>query len=70
MGFDPPAKWQTWHREDPLEKDMTTHSNILAWETSWIEEPGGLPSMGLQKSRTRQQVTNSNSKLMKLDIEH
>ena len=35
-------------REDPLEKEMATHSSILAWEISWTEEPGGLQSMGLQ----------------------
>ena len=34
--------------EDPLEKEMATHSGILAWEIPWIEEPGGLQSMGLQ----------------------
>ena len=39
--------------EHPLEKEMTTHSGILAWEIPWTEEPGGLQSMGLQKSRTR-----------------
>ena len=32
-------------REDPREKEMATHSSILAWETSWTEEPGGLQSM-------------------------
>ena len=36
-------------REDPLGKEMATHSSILAWETPWTEEPGGLQSMGLQK---------------------
>ena len=35
-------------REDPLEKEMATHSSILAWRIPWTEEPGGLPSMGLQ----------------------
>ena len=35
--------------EDLLEKKMTTHSNILAWETPWIEEPGGLQPMGGHK---------------------
>ena len=35
--------------EDPLEKEMTTHSNILAGKISWTEEPGGLQSMGSQK---------------------
>ena len=38
--------------EDPLEKAMATHSNILAWEIPWTEEPGGLQSTGLQ-SQTR-----------------
>ena len=32
--------------EDPPEKEMATHSSILAWETPWTEEPGGLQSMG------------------------
>ena len=32
--------------EDPLEKEMATHSSILAWKISWTEEPGGLLSMG------------------------
>ena len=35
--------------EDPLEKEMATHSSILAWKISWTEEPGGLQSMGLQR---------------------
>ena len=38
--------------EDPLEKEMATHSSILAWEIPWTEEPGGLQSMGLQKNQT------------------
>ena len=33
--------------EDPLEKEMSTRSSILAWEIHWIEEPGRLPPMGL-----------------------
>ena len=37
--------------EDPLEKEMATHSSILAWEIPWMEEPGGLQSMGLQRVR-------------------
>ena len=36
-------------REDPLEKGMATHSSILAWRIPWMEEPGGLQSMGLQR---------------------
>ena len=38
---------------EPLEKEMTSHSSILAWEIPWTEEPGGLQSMGLQKYQTR-----------------
>ena len=38
---------QSLGQEDPLEKDMTTRSSILAWEIPWTEEPGGLQSMGL-----------------------
>ena len=36
-------------REDPLEKDMAIHSNILAWKIPWTEEPGRLQSMGSQR---------------------
>ena len=47
---------ETWvwslHQEDPLEKEMATHSSILAWETAWTEKPGGLQPTGSQKSRT------------------
>ena len=51
------AMQETWvqslGREDPLEKEMTTHSSILAWKIPWTEEPGRLQSMGLQKSQTQ-----------------
>jgi len=40
-------------QKGPLEKEMTTHSNIHAWEIPWTEEPGGPLSMGSQKSQTR-----------------
>ena len=43
---------QSLGHEDPLEKEMATHSSILAWEIPWTEEPGGLQSMGSQKSWT------------------
>ena len=43
---------QSLSQKDPLEKEMATHSSILAWEIPWTEEPGGLQSMGLQKSWT------------------
>ena len=38
-------------QEDLLEKEMATHSSILAWEIPWTEEPGGLQSMGSQRVR-------------------
>ena len=50
-----PAMWETqvqslgW--EDPLEKEMATHSSILAWKIPWTEELGRLQSMGLQRVR-------------------
>ena len=43
---------QSLGQEDPLEKEMVTHSSILAWEIPWTEKPGRLQSMGLQKSQT------------------
>ena len=49
-----PAMWETWvrslGREDPLEKEMATHSSILAWRIPWAEEPGGLQSTGRKES--------------------
>ena len=44
--------------EDPLEKEMATHSSILAWEIPWTEEPGGLQSMGSQELGTTQQLSH------------
>ena len=48
-----PIVWETWVQslgwEDPLEKEMATHSSILAWKIPWTEKPGGLQSMGSQK---------------------
>ena len=48
-----PAVQEIWVRslglEDPLEKEMVTHSSILAWKISRTEEPGGLQSIGLQR---------------------
>ena len=44
-----PAMQETLVPEDPLEKRMATHSNILAWEIPWTEEPGGLQFMGSQR---------------------
>ena len=50
-----PAKQEVWSLdwEDPMEKEMTTHSSILAWEISWTDEPGEPQFMELQKSWTR-----------------
>ena len=48
-----PVKQEMWVRslgkEDPLEKEMATHSSILAWEIPWTEEPGRLQSMGSER---------------------
>ena len=48
-----PAMRETWVRslgwEDPLKKEMVTHSSILAWRIPWVEELGGLQSMGSQR---------------------
>ena len=53
-----PTMWETQVRslgwEDPLEKEMATHSSALAWKTPWTEEPGRLHTVhGVAKSRTR-----------------
>ena len=40
---------QSLDQEDPLGKEMATHSSILAWKIPWTEEPGGLQSMGWQR---------------------
>ena len=54
-------------REDPLEKEMATHSSILDWEIPWTEEPSGLQSIGLQKRQT--QLTGSR-RVVLLEILH
>ena len=50
-----PAMWETWVQplgwEDPLEKEMATHTSILAWRIPWTVEPGRLQSMGSQRVR-------------------
>ena len=50
-----PAVQEAWvqslGQENPLEKEMATHSSILTWRIPWTEEPGGLQSMGSQKAR-------------------
>ena len=50
----PPAMQETWVQslvqKDPLEKEMATHSSILAWDIPWTEEPGELQSMGSHRA--------------------
>ena len=50
-----PIMWETWvrslGREDPLEKEMATHSSTLAWKIPWAQKPGRLQSMGSQRVR-------------------
>ena len=56
-GFDP---WvgKEW-APDPLEKEMTTRSSILAWRIPWAEETDGLQSMGCKESGNTQQLTHT-----------
>ena len=48
-----PAMQEIWvqslGQEDPLEREVATHSSVLVWKIPWTEEPGGLQSMGLQR---------------------
>ena len=50
-----PAVWETWVQslgwEDPLEKEMATRSNTLAWKILWMEETGRLQTLGSQRVR-------------------
>ena len=50
-----PTMWGTWvqpmGKEDPLEKEMATHSSVLAWRILWTEKPGRLQSMGSHRVR-------------------
>ena len=77
MVKNPPAKQETgvqslgW--EDPLEKEMATHSCILVWEIPWTEEPGGLQSVGSKKSwheRVSKQRTEVEKKISLLRNSH
>ena len=57
-----PAMEETWVQflgwEDPLEKEMATHSSILAWRIPCTEDPGGLQSMGWQESDTTERLNH------------
>ena len=59
---------ETWVRclgwEDPLEKEVATHSGILDWRIPWTEEPGGLQSMGRQESDTTEQLSTCLSRVV------
>ena len=48
---------QSLGQEDPLQKEMATHSSILAWRIPWIEEPSGPQAMGHKESDTTEQLT-------------
>ena len=68
MVKNPPAMQETQETlvrslgwEDPLEKEMATHSSILAWKISWIEEPGGLQFMGCKDSDTTEAIVIQSS---------
>ena len=54
------AQVQSLGQEDPLEKEIGTHSSVLAWEIPWIEEPGRLQSMGWQRIGQELERLNNN----------
>ena len=68
-----PAVKETWvqylGQEDPLEKGMATHSNILAWRIPWTEEPGGLQSMVSQRVRHDLEINTFTSLSLKWNQE-
>ena len=71
-GKELPTVQETWvqslGQENPLEKEMTTHSTVLAWEIPWTEEPGELQSMELQESHTQLHKTNVFYRILKLNL--
>ena len=58
-----PAMWEIWvqslGQEDPLKREMATHSSVLAWKIPWMEEPGRLPLMGSQRIGQTEQLSHS-----------
>ena len=68
-----PTMWETRVRflgwEDPLKKEMTTHSSILAWRIPWTEDPGRLQSMGLQRVG-HDWVTSLHSLILLFQLSH
>ena len=73
MVKNPPeiGKRRVWSlgQEYPVQKEMAIHSSILAWEIPWTEEPGGLQSMGLQKSWTWISWTKQQQKMIRKEEE-
>ena len=70
-----PTMQETWVQslgpEDPLEKEMATHSSILAWQTPWTEKPGGLQSMESQRvgyDLTTEHNNNEHEKVFAIKI--
>ena len=56
-------------QEDPLEKEMATHSSIFAWRIPWTEEPARLQSMGSQKSDRTELSTHTQKLLVKRNLD-
>ena len=58
-----PTMWETWvwslDQEEPLEREMATHSSILAWRIPWIEEPAGLHPWGRKELDPTEQLTRT-----------
>ena len=59
------VRFLSW--EDPLEKEIATHSSILAWRIPWTEEPGGLQTMGSKELDMTEQLTLSENNLKLMD---
>ena len=59
---------QSLGQEDPLEREMATHSSILAWRNPWTKEPGRLQSMGSQESDTTEQLNKTHAPAMKEEV--
>ena len=60
---------QSLDQEDPLEKEMATHSSILAWKIPWTEKPGGLQSMGSQRAR-HNWATDTSQRILELTLKY
>ena len=63
LDFPPITKKKYLGQEDPLEEEMATHSNSLAWEIPWTEEPGGHSLWGHKEPDTTEQLTHKTQKI-------